>query len=146
MNATILLKQDHDRVRSLFERLRDETGAEDRQETLREIATELVLHSQLEEELFYPAIEQSTDPEAAPLVIAARSAHATVDDLIERLVAMNGRESEFDGVIAELERHVRGHIRDEEARLFPVATRALGSGRLDEIGRAIVARRLDAAA
>jgi hypothetical protein len=146
VNATTLLKRDHDRVRSLFQRMRNGTIGDRRRETLREIATELVLHSQLEEEFFYPAIDACADREGAQLVADATSAHADIDDRIERLLAMDVRGREFGRAVTELERSVQGHVRDEEARLFPVAERLLGAGRLDEIGRAIQARRARLAA
>lgn len=142
MNATTLLKRDHDRVRSLFQRMRNGPSGDRRRDTLREIATELVLHSQLEEEFFYPAIEGCADREGAQLVADAKSAHADIDDLIERLLAMDPRSGEFGRAVTELDRNVQGHVRDEEARLFPVAERLLGAGRLEEIGRAIQARRV----
>lgn len=105
-----------------------------------------MLHSQLEEEYFYPAIDACGDLEGAQLVADARSAHADIDDLIERLLAMDARGAELERAVVELDRNVRRHVRDEEARLFPVAERLLGAGRLDEIGRAIQARRARLAA
>lgn len=142
MYATTLLKQDHDRVRSLFERFGDETGAEHRLEILRDVAAELVLHFQLEEEFFYPAIEGSGDTEARQLVNQAKSAHEGVEDLIERLIVMDGRGVEFERAVGELERNVQRHARDEEARLFPLAERVVGPAALDRVGRAIETRRM----
>lgn len=148
MNATTLLKQEHGRVRGLFERFRDEMDAEQRLEALREIAAEIVLHSQLEEEFFYPAIDESGDAEARQLVSGAKAAHVDVEELIERLIMMDGRGAEFERTVADLERNVQRHARDEEARLFPVAERVLGPAGLEAIGRAIESRRarLEAAA
>ncbi len=148
MDATSLLKRDHDAVRALFARLQDESGAGRRLETLRELAADLVLHSQLEEEFFYPALEESDDAEGRQLVAEAGTVHAHMEDLIERLIGMDPRDSEFGRAVGELERTVQGHVREEESRLFPVAARALGPSRLDAIGRAITERRerLEAAA
>ncbi|HEV8309843.1 MAG TPA: hemerythrin domain-containing protein [Methylomirabilota bacterium] len=142
MNATRVLRRDHEAMRELFFRLQALSGAEQRLEALREVASDLVIHARIEDDLFYSALETAAGAEADRLVDAARGQHERVEDLIERLIVMDGRGEEFDRGVAELQRNVEDHVRDEEARIFALAERTLGPARLEEIGRAIEERRL----
>jgi len=147
VDATVLLKRDHDAVRALFARLPETSGAA-RVESVREIAAEVILHSQLEEEFFYPALDSAGDAEARQIAIDARSEHGLVEDLMERLLGLDPRQAAFEEAVRELERKIQEHAREEERRTFPVAHRVLGESRLEAIGRDIATRRarLDAAA
>jgi hemerythrin superfamily protein len=147
VDALTLLKRDHDAVRALFAGLAETSGAA-RVEAVREIAAEVILHSQLEEEFFYAALDGASDREARQITIDARSEHGLVEDLMERLLGLDPRQAAFEDAVRELERKVQEHAREEERRTFPVARRVLGEARLEAIGRDIAARRarLDAAA
>jgi hemerythrin superfamily protein len=140
MDTVALLQHEHDAVRALFGRLPAVSGPE-RLEFVREIAARVVLHLQLEEEFLYRALEQAGDVEARRAAADARADHALVDDLIERLLRLDPRDAEFERAVGELERRIRAHARDEEARTFPLARRALGESRLEAIGCDIVRRR-----
>lgn len=61
MNAFTLLKADHDKVGKLLERI-DETTERDvktREELFTQVKSELDLHAQIEETIFYPALEEA---------------------------------------------------------------------------------------
>jgi hemerythrin superfamily protein len=59
LDAIALLKEDHRKVEQLFE----EFFANHDQETARQIFKELEIHSALEEELIYPALQEEGDSE-----------------------------------------------------------------------------------
>src|SRR5918994_4652013 len=59
MNALTLLTADHNRVRGLFARFTEAQESDDHQameEIARAIFVELAVHTQIEEEIFYPAV------------------------------------------------------------------------------------------
>jgi hypothetical protein len=62
MDAIELLKQDHEKVRDLFEKYTG-AGAGERQAIAQRIFKELEIHAVLEEELFYPALQNQRDPD-----------------------------------------------------------------------------------
>jgi hemerythrin superfamily protein len=136
MRATLLLQRDHDELRALFARLHEGNSVAPRLEYFRELAAGLILHAQVEEWFLYPALEETGHAEAEPLISEARFDHGRVEDLIECLLGMNGRDSGFERGMAELERIALQHLREEEARLFPLAERVLAA-RLDALGRAM---------
>jgi hypothetical protein len=64
MNALQVLKQDHDKVRKLFAEY-DAAGdgaPVRKQEIAEQVFRELQIHSRIEEEIFYPALNARTEP------------------------------------------------------------------------------------
>jgi hypothetical protein len=61
-DALQMLKQDHDKVAELFERFTEGTST-DKQQVASEIFKELEIHGTLEEEIFYPALQNQGDPD-----------------------------------------------------------------------------------
>ena len=59
-DAIALLKADHRKVEELFEAFEDATPKKQHAIAL-EICTELVIHTMIEEELFYPALQDKID-------------------------------------------------------------------------------------
>jgi hemerythrin superfamily protein len=61
-DALQMLKQDHDKVAELFNRF-TEGSSTDKQQVASEIFKELEIHGTLEEEIFYPALQNQGDPD-----------------------------------------------------------------------------------
>ena len=53
-----LLKKDHDTVKDLFEPIRESRGWPAKKKIVRLALTELKVHAEIEEELFYPAVRK----------------------------------------------------------------------------------------
>ena len=56
-DAVALLKEDHRTVEDLFAQFEKASGDDRKQELATQICTELSIHAQIEEEIFYPACE-----------------------------------------------------------------------------------------
>src|SRR6185436_14435765 len=96
--ATAILREDHQNVKKLFsdfEELSD-NAHQRRQDLFDEIKKELTLHTQIEEEIFYPAIEATDEEEAVELVREAHEEHKIVKTLIEELSEMTPDSDDFD--------------------------------------------------
>ena len=91
--ATALLKEDHQRVKKLFTRFEklDASRETDKTELFDQIKKELTVHAQIEEEIFYPAVEGAQDEDADDLVREAREEHRIVKTLLEELSDRNYR-------------------------------------------------------
>src|SRR4051812_30577459 len=59
-NAITMLKADHTKVKQLLRRLNETGGVKQREHLCSEIEREIKMHSQLEEEIFYPAFKAAT--------------------------------------------------------------------------------------
>ena len=119
-DAIAMLKADHRKVRKLFA---EYEAARDR-ETRRSVATlvfvELETHAQLEENVFYPAVNEETD-DGPKLVKESLEEHQTMKHLIQELRDMGSETKAFDVKFQELIRHVEHHVEEEEAEMFPLA-------------------------
>jgi hemerythrin superfamily protein len=126
MNATDLLRDDHERIRALLERLK---FARDKEELLPKLEKEIRIHSELEEDLFYPAVREVD----GAWVDVALDAHQRVDELLEDLIDAVEEEEEFEQKLTELEEHLNAHIEDEEIKVFPQVEEQWEE-QLDELG------------
>lgn len=128
MKATQLLKKDHQKVKDLIKKLK--SARKDREELLAEIEEEIKIHSQCEEEIFYPAVKEFD----ADRVEEALEAHHQVDNtLAELMEAAEGDEEDFREKVNDLEENFIHHIEEEEGELFPLAESELKED-LQELG------------
>ena len=82
-NAVQLVKQDHKKVASLFEKYNKTKGQEAKQRIADQAMQQLEVHAQIEEEIFYPAVKKAIDDGA--LVGEALNEHKAVKELIDEL-------------------------------------------------------------
>src|SRR5688572_7427624 len=127
MKVTVLLKKDHEAVRSLFAKFTKAQGrpANGRKEAFEEIRRELSLHSQMETEIFYPALENTASTRAEELLAEARQEHAAVEQMLEEISAMNPADKQFDAKVEELIAAVEAHIEVEEEEILAEARQFL---------------------
>lgn len=128
MKATELLKQDHDRVKNLFQQLKS-AGSDQKEDLLWTITEEIRIHSDLEEKIFYPAVKVVN----ADQVITFQQEHHDIEEILNELEDVTAEDEEFDPRVQELEQMLNRHIETEEGEMFPRAEELLGD-RLTEIG------------
>jgi hypothetical protein len=156
MNAIDFLKADHAKVQELFRRYEQSEGRQG--EIAEQIFAELELHSTIEEELFYPALEGrlelsttaeeieeeeeelEAEEEEEDLVVEAMEEHQEVKSLIAKLRRLDPADEEFETTFAELRESVEEHIGMEEDELMPEAAEAL-NGQLERLGRQLEERK-----
>ncbi len=137
MNALELLKEDHQMAIRLIEELEaadNRVGTDPTQtETFNQLQQALKLHTRMEEEIFYPALETFDDTQ--DLAEEAYKEHDKVDRLLIRLSSQAPNEEEFQETLAELRSNLEHHIEEEENEMFPQAEELLGQRHLEEMGR-----------
>lgn len=144
MNAVELLKQDHQVVKQLLEKLvaTTERGVKTRQDLLQKIHMELAVHTDIEEQIFYPAYEQAGGREEGVMSAEAREEHRAVESLVLPDLAKTDPSSiSFAGRAKVLKELVEHHIEEEEQEMFPKATELLGAEKLEELGKLMEARK-----
>ena len=82
-DAIALLKADHGTVSGLFEEYEKADSSKKRKALVAEICTELSVHAQIEEEIFYPAVKAALKDKL--LVPEATVEHASLKDLIAQI-------------------------------------------------------------
>ena len=136
MDATTLLKRDHDAVRELF-RAFGEAGSDNeaRRSLYRHIRQELQTHSRVEEHVFYPAVMRLRADPAREAVRDALEDHHVVDGLLAELDQLEPEDARYGEKMRTLQQSVERHITSEEDALFAQARIHLTDERLERLGR-----------
>jgi hemerythrin superfamily protein len=124
-DAISLLKTDHRKVKNLFARYESAGSFSTKHLIAAQVFTELDLHAQLEENVFYPAYEAMTGKHGTQLVADSRLAHEHVRELMSELQGIDLDEAAFEGKFHDLMGIVREHVAEEENELFPEAEQML---------------------
>lgn len=144
MNAIELLINDHKLVKKLLEELSatTERAVKKRADLLQRIEQEVRIHTQLEEDILYPAIKQAGGKEEAKMYYEAKEEHRTVDSLVmPDLLETDTGTVEFAGRVKVMKELLEHHIEEEESELFPTARKLLGKDALEEMGQAMEAQK-----
>jgi hemerythrin-like domain-containing protein len=140
MNSIEILKEDHQEALDLIALLEAadiEVGTEPTDtENFNRLNELMKLHSQIEEELFYPAMEEIE--ETRNIVERFYDEHKRLDQLLAQLSTKAPGEEEFQDLLVEFRSFLEIHIEEEEEELFPKAEENLGQSRLNEMGRQIL--------
>ena len=134
-----LLTADHRKVEELFERFEAASGTAAKEKLVRQICTELKVHAQIEEEIYYPAIRGKV--EDADLD-EAYVEHDSAKLLINELEAAAPDERFYDAKVKVLSELIEHHVKEEEKErdnLFQ-QTRAAGID-LEALGARLAARK-----
>lgn len=117
--ATALLRADHKAVASLFEQYESSKSATKKKALIAQICTELTVHAQIEEEIFYPQVKAALkDKELIP---EATVEHATLKDLIAQLEEGEPGDEMYDAKVKVLSEYVKHHVKEEQTEMFPKA-------------------------
>lgn len=136
MNAHEFLKQQHREVENLYTEF--EVAAEDaKTEIGKEILTNLTVHAEIEEELYYPELEAAGETELAD---EYRAEHAAVKAQVARLAMMDAEDEEYAPSMKALMEAVLMHVKEEEEEGFPMVEQLVGAERLAELGPQLEAR------
>ncbi|SFU93612.1 hemerythrin domain-containing protein [Halomonas korlensis] len=145
MNALDLLKQDHEKVLDLLTQLVETTeqAAKKRPELLTKIEKELHVHTQIEEEIFYPAfLKAAKKKEDERLYHEAREEHRAVEDqVMPDLKQTDPASTEFSGKAKVLKELVEHHASEEEDEMFEHARQFISENELEQLGEQMEERK-----
>ena len=116
-DAIQLLKADHREVEKMFAEFEKTNGAATKTRLADQICLALKVHTQIEEEIFYPAAREALSDEE--MVDEAVVEHAAAKDLIAEIEAMDVGEDLFDAKVKVLSEQIEHHVEEEEKEMFP---------------------------
>lgn len=141
-DALVILQADHDHLRKLFAEFQRHIGRNDedmaaKETIVREACDLLEIHTQLEEEIFYPAIRKALGE--TQLMDEAKIEHDTAGGLMDDLRKLSPDDEIFDAKFIVLSEIATLHMKKEEKEIFPLVRGA----KLDmfALGRKISLRR-----
>jgi hypothetical protein len=136
--AVRLLKQDHREVEAWFDEYEQLEDESEKLELFNKIATALKVHTQIEEEIFYP--EERGDVED-DMLDEAHVEHDGAKKLISEIEAMEPGDEFYDAKVKVLGEYIKHHVKEEEqpGGIFSQAKK--GEEDLDEMGERLKARK-----
>ncbi len=138
-DAIALLRADHVTVSGLFADYEKTDSSKKKKALVAEICTELSVHVQIEEEIFYPAIEAALKDKL--LVPEATVEHGGIKDLIAQLEGVEPDGDIYDAKVKVLSEYVEHHVKEEQGEMFPKVKAS--SLDLVELGARMAARKAD---
>jgi len=139
MNAIDLLKADHREVERLFAKFlaSEISDTRIREDLFNQIETELLLHGDVEERVFYPAVADFIPDK----VEEALNEHAQINEVLADLTELNVDDDAFDPKMITLMETVVNHVQDEESAdgILGLAQQKLDDARLERIAMQIQA-------
>lgn len=124
-NAITLLTEDHKEVKRLFkefEKGKDSMDVADKEELVNQICEQLLLHTEAEEQIFYPAARAAIEDD--DMMNEAEVEHSAARDLIEQLRGMDPSDEMYDAKVTVLSEQVEHHVEEEEKEMFPKVKKA----------------------
>ena len=125
MNLYLLLHQDHEKARTLFEQL--EASGEDegdrRERLFSTLYRELDLPAEAEEKFLYPRLK--ANEETRELALTSLDDHKEMKRLLSALASMDAGTPEWTAKCRALREECEAHILREEQEMFPRAQRAI---------------------
>jgi len=111
-DAIALLKADHRKVEDLFEKFEGASGAATKQKIAHQICVELKIHTMIEEEIFYPALEGKIEED---LLKEAYVEHDGAKVLVNEIEAGSPEDEFYDSKVKVLSEEIEHHVKEEEA-------------------------------
>jgi hypothetical protein len=138
-DAVTLLSADHRKVEQLFSQYQKQSEQRQKAQLARQISTELIIHTLLEEEFFYPTCrERGVDSD---MLAEAQVEHDGAKVLINELLHGNPEDEYFDAKVEILSEYIRHHVAEEE-KTDGIFAKAKSSGiNLTELGQKLQARK-----
>jgi hemerythrin-like domain-containing protein len=135
-NAIQLLKEDHKKVKELFEQFEKTEDDGAKRQIVETTIHELEVHAAVEEEIFYPELREEIDEEEK--VDEAEEEHHVMKLLLAELKKMGPGDERYDAKYKVLAESVKHHVEEEENEIFPEV-----EGELDnpELGQKMAERK-----
>jgi hemerythrin superfamily protein len=133
MDALELLKEDHEKVKELFEQAEKTEDEKEKKQLFKEIKKELETHTRIEETIFYPAMQKHE--ELKHMVLESLEEHKQVKTLLREMKSSGGRSEKFDAKLKVLIDNVSHHAEEEEeGKMFPKVRKIVDRETLEQLG------------
>jgi hemerythrin-like domain-containing protein len=129
-DACDLLDADHREVKAMFKEYDELAGSKTKasmqrkQELAEQICKALKVHTQIEDEIFYPAVRAAIRD--GDMMDEASIEHDSAKQLIEKIESSELGEEKFDSYVKVLGEYIDHHVKEERNEMFPKARAARG--------------------
>ena len=138
-DAVSILKADHRQVEGWFSEFEKSKTTSRKQQLASKICEALIVHTTIEEEIFYPAfLEATADKNIHHEAIVE---HDGAKRLIEQIQAMPAGDDYFDAKVTVLSEMIKHHVKEEEKPGGMFAEAKKSDMDLDELGTRLLRRK-----
>ena len=134
MDAITLLKEDHEKVSGIFEKLEPTTerGVKTREELFAQLKQELDVHAHIEETIFYPVLKR--EAETREITLEGFEEHHVIKTLLGELEETPADAEQWGAKLKVLKENVEHHVEEEEGEMFPTAREVFSKEQFEELG------------
>lgn len=133
MNAIELLKEDHQKVSRLFQKVKA-TEESEHKELFEKIKAELDVHAHIEEVVFYPVLKEEGDEELKDITLEGIEEHHQAKIFLRELASLADESEKFEPKLKVLMEDITHHVQEEEGKMFPMVEEQFDEARLEELG------------
>lgn len=141
MDAIQLLRADHRQVEEWFEQFESSRAEKKKIDLARKICTALTVHTQIEEEIFYPAYLEATGDEE--MHDEAHVEHNGAKNLIAEIEAGKPGEDMWEAKVSVLKEMIKHHVHEEEMRDGMFAKAKKSNLDIEELGLQLAERKAE---
>jgi hemerythrin superfamily protein len=138
-DAIALLKADHRQVTEWFEQFQKSRAPRQKASLAERICAALRVHTQIEEEIFYPAFLEATDEK--DIHHEAEVEHNGAKKLIAEIEQSGPEDDYFDAKLKVLSEMIKHHVNEEEKRGGMFAEARSSKLDLRQLGEQLAARK-----
>jgi iron-sulfur cluster repair protein YtfE (RIC family) len=141
VDALTLLKDDHDKVKAMLDKLDKTTERAEvtRRDGLQALKQELTVHEAIEEEILYPALKEFA--KTRDIALEAYEEHHVVDTIMSELEQTPVSDETWGAKLTVMKENLEHHIEEEEDEMFRQARRVMDQSELSELGDRMAARK-----
>jgi len=132
MKATALVRRDHEAMRSLLAHFQEPSRGHGKAPQFEQVHREILMHLEMEEELFYPEVQNAPAAEAT-VVGTAQEHHREIRRLLDE-ASQSAASKPFQPKVSALLHKIEEHFNFEEEILLEQARQSLSEYRLEELG------------
>lgn len=132
MDILELIKADHRIVESLFSEIENAEDNHKLYDSFNQLYEALNVHTEVEEQVFYPAIRNCQDTEN--LVEEAQKEHNEATQMLEDVSSLSPTSAEFKAKIRELKQAIQHHIQEEENEVFSQVRQCMSQEERSQLG------------
>jgi len=145
MRPTTILKKDHRMVSGLMMTLQmtPRINGMVRRRLFDQIRYSLMVHTQAEEEILYPAMRHIMLMNGQSKVDESYREHQRIKDLLNDLSTIDPTNDAFDTKLVDLKNTIRHHVEEEEEEMFPMLMQRMSADEQEVLGRRIHDRKMD---
>lgn len=124
-NAINFLRSDHALISLLFSQYAEAKSMTKKKTLIAQICSALLIHTQLEEEIIYPAIAAKHPSSAFIQKITVK--HISLRKLLQKIEGSNATREYYDEIVNTLSRHIDHHFKE-------IRNELLGAMKHDHLG------------